>query len=85
MLPKYFKQSNLILAKNQPQYLQLPVYANENGDCTSCWRLSLGERLRLLFTGRLWITTKTFNQPLQPIRPDVDCPFETWDGDGCTM
>jgi hypothetical protein len=69
---------NATYAKDQPQYLQLPVYKDpcDEGYVTSCWRLSLWERLKMLFTGRMWITVMTFGDALQPIRPAVDDPLE---------
>lgn len=39
-------------------------------------QVSLGERLKLLFTGRLWLRIMIFGERLQPQQPGVDCPFE---------
>ena len=39
----------------------------------SCWHLSFWERLKLLFTGRLWFSVIGNAQP--PIWLGVDCPF----------
>lgn len=61
-----FKESNETYAKNQPQYKQIPVFKYTDGDVVSCWKLSLWERLKLIFTGRVWVVLKTFNSPLQP-------------------
>ena len=74
MKPERFPEVTNILAEDQPEYLPLPVCIY--GDRTiSCWRLSLWERVKLLFTGRLWLLVLNFRQPLQPQLPTVDYPF----------
>ncbi len=75
MNPIDFKEVNVVFAKNQPQYLPLPAWKSDDGEVISCWRLSWIERLKVLVSGRLWLRILTFNQPLQPQRPDVDFPF----------
>jgi hypothetical protein len=75
MKPVDFKQSNIVLGKNQPEYLDLPVFTNDEMT-VSCWKLTWRERLKLLFTGRLWLTQLNFSQPLQPQAPTVDSVFE---------
>jgi hypothetical protein len=71
MKPISFPEHNAVYAKDQPEYLPLPVYRDPNGTVTSCWSLSFRERLKVLFAGRLWLTTLTFNHPLQPLLPWV--------------
>lgn len=64
-----FKESNVTLAENQPEYIPLPVLydsSEKNGTVVSCYRLSLWERLRVLFRGRIWVGILTFHRPLQP-------------------
>ena len=70
-----FKEQNVIYAKDQPEYLPLPAYKTEDGEMVCCWGLSLGERLRVLFTGKLWMSVLTFNYPLQPLLLRVSKPF----------
>jgi len=72
MKPIKFPESNVMLAENQPEYNQLPIYRFENGDNVSCWKLSLKERIILLFTGKLWISMKTFNNKPMPILPTIE-------------
>jgi hypothetical protein len=36
------------------------------GQVVSCWQLSFRERLRILFTGKLWVMLATFHKPLTP-------------------
>lgn len=65
MKPIRFKEQNCTYAENQPEYLPLPAF-KDNNEVVSCWSLSLAERLRLLFTGRLWVSLMTFGKPLTP-------------------
>ena len=77
MNPIEFKEQNKIYAKDQPQYLPLPVYEDneQGGRVFHCWKLTFKERIKLLFTGKLWINVLNFGEPLQPIKPMVNCPF----------
>ncbi len=80
MKPIDFAQKNCVYAENQPEYLPLPVYKQEDGELWSCWKLTFRERIKVLFTGCFWLGIMTFNQPLQPLRPMIDDPFnpKTW-------
>lgn len=73
MKPIETKDTNCIYAKDQPEYLPLPVHrvGNPEGEIISCWELTWKERIILLFGGRVYISMWTFNKPLQPIRPYV--------------
>lgn len=77
MKPIYFKEHNKVYAKNQKQYFTLPVYEDEvqGGRAFHCWKLSFLERVRILFSGKLWINVLNFNKPLQPIKPMINNPF----------
>ena len=59
-----------VLAKDQPQYIPLPVahvqYTDGVRSMISCYRLTWRERLRILFIGKVWWEQLTFGQPLQP-------------------
>jgi hypothetical protein len=61
-----FKECNMVYAKDQPEYLQLPAYKSKKGAVTSCWKMSIKERLKVLFTGRVYLQLLTFNRPIQP-------------------
>ena len=74
MHPIEFPEQNRIWAAQQRPYLPLPAYTDER-ETVSCWALTFRERLRLLFTGRLWLRQCNFGSPLQPQRPTVDRPF----------
>jgi hypothetical protein len=68
MTPKNFDEVNVVFAKDQPEYIPLPAFLNEapTGEVITCWRLSFRERIRLLFTGEIWLCMLTFHRPLTP-------------------
>lgn len=74
-----FPEQTVVVAKDQPQYRPLPAYRyqrDDQGKINFCWRLSWVDRVKVLFTGRLWHQVMTFNQPLQPqllmtIKPEM--------------
>lgn len=74
MKPIEFPQQNCVFAKNQKEYLPLPAWQGER-ETISCYKLTIRERLKLLFTGRLWLRQFNFGGSLQPQAPGVDCPF----------
>ncbi len=69
MKPIEFPEQNVVFAKDQPEYMPLPAFVDRSsprGEVVSCWKLSFRERLRLLFSGRLWVCLLSFNGPLTP-------------------
>ena len=68
MKPTTFKHQNVVYAKDQPQYQPLPALRLDTpeGQVISCWKMSFYERLRVLFTGRIWVSLMSFNKPLTP-------------------
>ena len=77
MKPVEFAEQNCVYAKDQPEYLPLPVHKTEDGTVISCWALTWRERLRILLAGKMWWSVMTFNHPLQPQRQDVCSPFSS--------
>lgn len=71
-----FPEATTTYAKNQPPYKPLSAFqfGDASGRIACCWQLSFRERLRLLFTGRIWQQVLTFNQPLQPQLLTVEKP-----------
>lgn len=63
-----------VYARDQEAYQTLPGIASKAGRVTTRWRLSIAERLRVLWTGNLYLQQLTFNRPLQPLKPSVDEP-----------
>lgn len=73
MTPIEFKEQNVIVAKDQPEYMPLPAYIHHGplGEVISCWKLSWRERLKLLITGRIWVSLLCFHKPVTPSRLSV--------------
>jgi len=79
MKPIEFKEQNVVFAKNQEPYLPMPAYRDETdmrGAIYHCWQMTVRERIKILFTGKLWINVLTFKKPPQPILPLADSPFK---------
>ena len=74
MTPKQFKEANVTFAKDQAVYLPLPAHrvGDERGTVIFCESLSFRERIKVLFTGKLWCSLLTFNKPLTPSFFTVD-------------
>ena len=68
MKPVEFKHQNIVFAKDQPEYQPLPALRldSPNGEIISCWKLSFKERVKIMFTGRVWVSLMSFNKPLTP-------------------
>ncbi len=78
MNPIRFEQCNCIMGENQPQYLPLHAcrHKDDNGTVTTCWELSFRERLRILFTGKIFLSLLTFDKPIQPQKISLVNPLE---------
>jgi len=69
MKPITFWEANVVFVKDEPEYLPLPAFRDENakgGPIIFCQSLSFKERLKLLFTGKLWVALLMFGEPLTP-------------------
>lgn len=75
-----FDGCNMTLAEDQPQYLQLPVcyQGGAEGPMTACFKLTLKERIKLLFKGKIFVTQMTFNRGFNPQRVET-----TWEQPKC--
>lgn len=72
-----FPEVNRTYAKDQPQYRPLPCHAfadDPQGRIVFCWQLRFWQRLRVLFTGKIWHHVLTFHEPLQPQLLGVEKP-----------
>lgn len=69
-----FEEQTVVIAKDQPEYLPLPAHVDSDGVVTCCWQLTFKERMKLIFTGRIWHSVLTFNRPLQPQRLQIEKP-----------
>jgi hypothetical protein len=72
MKPISFFKQTVIYAKDQLEYNPLPAYVTDDGVATSCWTLSVVERLRVLFGANIYWSQRTFNHPLQAVRASLD-------------
>lgn len=63
-----FKDANVDFAKGQDEYLTLPALrlGDSNDTIVTCYKLSFWERLKVLFTGIIWMSEMNFNKPLTP-------------------
>ncbi len=66
-----FDGCNVVYGEGQPEYFPLHAQKIDNVSIT-CYRLSLKERFKILFTGLLWLGIMNFGRPLQPQLPAVN-------------
>lgn len=76
MNPIRFEGMNCVYAENQKEYLPLPAHKhNDDWKCvSSCWGLTIIERIKILFTGRIYVTLPTFGKPLTPQKLSLENP-----------
>ena len=68
MKPIEFKGQNLIIAKDQPEYNNLPAFHDsKTGTVVFCYKLTPDERIEMMNNGLVWVRLLTFNNPMQPI------------------
>lgn len=71
MKPTDFEGTNVVYAKDQPEYNPLPalkVPGNE-GILYTCWELTDEEAKEIARTKRLYVKMLSFNAPITPILP----------------
>ena len=68
MKPIKFKDQTVIFAENQPEYMPLPALRIDTpqGEVVTCWKMTLKERIKVVFTGKIWLSLMSFNKPLTP-------------------
>lgn len=76
MKPIEFDELNVLYGEGQPEYEPLPAHRDENGNVTTCWKLSPEELQTIQETGVIWLVLATFNDPLQPMYLSVEKPLE---------
>ena len=75
MKPIEFDEMNAVAAKDQPEYLNLPMYRDDLY-VISCWHLTFWERVKVLFRGTLWLSLLTKPKSfITPSKLSVDSPF----------
>ena len=77
MKPSEFKQQNILLVKPESmtdeECSSLPAFKYPGG-IISCWKMSFWERLKVLFSGIVWVDIVGYTQP--PIWLDVENPWK---------
>ena len=77
MKPIKFKQVNVTIAKDQPQYQPIPAHRadDDSGSVIFCWQLTDEEKQRVMETGVIWHSAMTFGHAFQPQLLSTECPF----------
>jgi len=73
-----FEEVNVIYAEDQEEYESLPVFkpeGDEQGLVICCFELTKEEIELINSNGKIWLSTLTFNHPLQPILLSAEKPF----------
>lgn len=60
--------SEIVFAKDQPQYIPLPALRFPDGLVVTRWSLTWSERIRIMLGGSIFLGVLTFHNPLHPIR-----------------
>ena len=71
MKPIKFKESNMVLTSKAKGMGSLPVFKSDL-QTLSCWKMSLVERIKALFFGRVWICLLVGNYRHPPIYANVE-------------
>jgi len=86
MQPVKFKEVNKNLKKpsnmTDAECSALPVFSGE-GQCISKWSLTPFERVKVLFTGKIWLSVITGTGTQPPVWLSAKYPFEKPKGESC--
>ena len=68
MKPIDFPERTHLIAEHQDEYVTLPALIDDGprGEVVFCMSLSWKERLKILFTGKLWCSLLCFGKPVTP-------------------
>ena len=68
-----FKGVNVVFARDQEEYNNLPAMCMPDGQVYTCWELEEKDLKNITENGgKIYISTFTFNNDLQPIRVMTD-------------
>lgn len=70
-----FNGRNFVFGANVKDAATVPAHITDDGIVTFCWKLSFIERIKMLFCGRLFLTSVTYKRPLQPLLPSLHNPI----------
>lgn len=69
------QHEEVIIAKDQPQYLPLPALPVNYGEIIiTRWRMTWRERLAVFLGGDIFLLIWRFQNPLQPVKLEVNAP-----------
>ena len=78
MNPIEFKEHNMWLTKpktmTDEECSGLHVFSDDK-QFISCWKMSLKDRIKSLFTGKIWLSVLS-GKICHPVRVDIDKPFK---------
>jgi len=75
MKPSKFRESTGILSGSSEAWIEdLPVFKDRQ-KCISLWRMSLQERLKALFTGKVWCHVYSGDRTQPPVYLGTRYPF----------
>lgn len=60
--PVHFKQENCILKGDNPDINELPAY-KDGVHIVSCWKFPFLKRIKMLFTGKVWLVVLGTKHP----------------------
>lgn len=66
-----FQDKEIVYAKDQPEYIPLPVHRTPEGIVLTRWHLTDSEREAVAAGADIFLFLHTFNQPLTPMRIEV--------------
>lgn len=76
MIPVEFRGHNVVMGKDQPEYLPLPAFKDNEGQVLTCWKpTNFREWWKMVWGGRVYIILHTFNSPLQPMKVMTESPM----------
>jgi hypothetical protein len=61
--PIKFAEQNCTIGANQKEYIPLPAYKDVEGYVVTCWSVTWLEKIKILFTGKCYVSFLTFLSP----------------------
>ena len=70
--PIKFNGYNTIFGEDQEGVFPLPAHVDKDGAVLTCWELTPEERLEVFNTGKVFVRTQTYGNPLQPMNVIIE-------------
>lgn len=71
VIPNSVNGAEVKVAENQPEYRTLPSLAIDDNTFLTRWKVPFLHRLRILFSGNIFIEIMHFRKPIQPLYVDT--------------